>query len=68
MVYQDPMTSLDPMIRIGPQVAEGLRAHSVGKDEATERARQALIEVGSPTPHASSACKRMSCRRGGSAS
>jgi oligopeptide/dipeptide ABC transporter ATP-binding protein len=46
MVYQDPMTSLDPMIRIGTQVAEGLRAHGVDKDEAIERSRQALIEVG----------------------
>jgi peptide/nickel transport system ATP-binding protein len=52
MVYQDPMTSLDPMIRIGTQVAEGLRAHGVDRDEARRRVRTALHEVGLPDPEA----------------
>jgi peptide/nickel transport system ATP-binding protein len=52
MIYQDPMTSLDPMIRIGVQVAEGLRAHGVGRDVARDRVRTALLEVGLPDPEA----------------
>jgi oligopeptide/dipeptide ABC transporter ATP-binding protein len=50
MVYQDPMTSLDPMIRIGAQVGEGLRAHGIKEDEAALRVRRALGEVGLPDP------------------
>jgi len=50
MVYQDPMTSLDPMLRIGRQVGEGLRAHGTSKDETAERVRAALREVGMPDP------------------
>ena len=52
MVYQDPMTSLDPMLRIGRQVGEGLRAHGTPKDETAERVRAALREVGMPDPTA----------------
>jgi oligopeptide/dipeptide ABC transporter ATP-binding protein len=50
MVYQDPMTSLDPMIRIGKQVGEGLQAHGVGDGEVGPRVRRVLGEVGLPDP------------------
>ena len=51
MVYQDPMTSLDPLQRIGEQIAEGLRAHGAHRNEAEERALAALAEVQLPDPH-----------------
>jgi oligopeptide/dipeptide ABC transporter ATP-binding protein len=51
MVYQDPMTSLDPLQRIGEQIAEGLRAHGAHRSEAEERALAALAEVQLPDPH-----------------
>ena len=48
MVYQDPMTSLNPMMRIGRQVAESLTAHGRPADEAKARTREVLDEVGLP--------------------
>ena len=50
MVYQDPMTSLNPVMRIGAQVIEGLRAHDWSKDDAHQRAVEVLGEVGLPSP------------------
>jgi oligopeptide/dipeptide ABC transporter ATP-binding protein len=50
MVYQDPMTSLNPMLRIGDQVAETLTAHGVPAVEAERRARAELARVGIPDP------------------
>jgi oligopeptide/dipeptide ABC transporter ATP-binding protein len=52
MVYQDPMTSLNPVMRIGTQVTEGLRAHGWSKDAARDRAVTVLGEVGLPSPRA----------------
>ncbi|MGW5448249.1 ATP-binding cassette domain-containing protein [Streptomyces asiaticus] len=51
MVFQDPMTSLDPLQRIGNQVAEVLRTHR-GASRAGARAEavRALDEVGIPDP------------------
>jgi peptide/nickel transport system ATP-binding protein len=49
MVFQDPMTSLNPVVRIGRQVSEGLRHHlSMGKVEARETALALLRSVGIP--------------------
>ena len=50
MVYQDPMTSLNPLMRIGDQVAESMTAHGVSKDEASRRSLETLARVEMPDP------------------
>jgi peptide/nickel transport system ATP-binding protein len=53
MVFQDPMTSLNPVFTIGEQIAEGVRAHfDVSRAEARQRALRLLQEVGIPDPSA----------------
>jgi oligopeptide/dipeptide ABC transporter ATP-binding protein len=50
MVFQDPMTSFNPVYRIGAQIGEAIRAHrgDVSKDDARERAVELLGSVGIP--------------------
>jgi oligopeptide/dipeptide ABC transporter ATP-binding protein len=49
MVFQDPMTSLNPVYRVGDQIVEAIRAHrDMGKSEARERAVELLGSVGIP--------------------
>jgi oligopeptide/dipeptide ABC transporter ATP-binding protein len=51
MVFQDPLTSLDPTKTIGYQVAEPVRLHrSVSRAEALDRAAEVLALVGLPKP------------------
>jgi oligopeptide/dipeptide ABC transporter ATP-binding protein len=51
MVFQDPLTSLNPVFRIGDQVAEVLQVHrSLRKQDALEYTIQLLKDVGIPAP------------------
>jgi peptide/nickel transport system ATP-binding protein len=51
MVFQDPMTSLNPVLTVGRQLVEGIRAHGdVSKAAARARAVELLGEVGLPDP------------------
>jgi peptide/nickel transport system ATP-binding protein len=53
MIFQDPMTSLNPVFTVGDQITEGMHAHfKVSKKEARERALALLTEVGIPDPAA----------------
>jgi ABC-type microcin C transport system duplicated ATPase subunit YejF len=48
MVYQGPMTSLNPLLRVRTQVVETLRAHGSSPADALARCREALSQVGLP--------------------
>lgn len=51
MIFQDPMMTLNPVLRIDTQMMEAILAHeSVPKKEAWERCRDALGLVGIPSP------------------
>lgn len=51
MIFQEPMTSLNPVYRVGNQIVEAIRTHSkVSKKEARERAIDMLRKVGIPSP------------------
>ena len=51
MIFQDPMTSLNPTMKVGRQITEVILQHKkVSKDEAKKRAIELLTQVGIPFP------------------
>ena len=51
MIFQDPLTSLNPVFTVGSQITESIRVHlHLPKDEARKRAVGLLEKVGMPDP------------------
>ena len=51
MIFQDPMMTLNPVLRVDTQMIETVRAHlRVSEADARDRARKALVQVGIPSP------------------
>lgn len=51
MIFQDPMSSLSPIMKIGKQITEALRLkYKVGKEEAKQKALEIMKAVGIPEP------------------
>jgi peptide/nickel transport system ATP-binding protein len=51
MIFQDPMMTLNPVLRIDTQMVEAIRAHAkVSRSTARERSREALVRVGIASP------------------
>ena len=54
MIFQEPMTSLNPVFKVGDQIAEAIRIHkNVSNKEAWQRAVDLMDQVGIPNPSAS---------------
>jgi oligopeptide/dipeptide ABC transporter ATP-binding protein len=53
MIFQDPMTSLNPVLTVGDQITEAIHAHfKISRSDARARAAALLQEVGIPDPAA----------------
>jgi peptide/nickel transport system ATP-binding protein len=51
MIFQDPMMTLNPVLRVDTQIVEAIRAHAdVSRQSALQRAREALARVGIASP------------------
>jgi oligopeptide transport system ATP-binding protein len=51
MIFQDPMTSLNPTMKVGKQIMESIQLHNkVSKDEAKKRTIELLRQVNIPNP------------------
>ena len=54
MIFQEPMTSLNPVFKVGEQISESLRVHkNLSKKEAWEKAVHLMNQVGIPKPEIS---------------
>ena len=63
MIFQDPMTSLNPVMKVGKQITEGMRVHfNMEKSEANEHALALCVTWPSPSRHDGSRSSRTSCR------
>lgn len=52
MIFQDPLTSLNPVFTVGNQITESIRTHMhLSKKEAVKRAEELLTKVGMPDAH-----------------
>jgi peptide/nickel transport system ATP-binding protein len=54
MIFQDPMTAMNPVYRVGAQISETIKAHNPGMNKGTMRSRavELLRAVGIPNPEA----------------
>lgn len=53
MIFQDPLTSLNPVFNVGSQITESIRTHmNLSKEEARKRAVELLTQVGMPEAEA----------------
>jgi oligopeptide/dipeptide ABC transporter ATP-binding protein len=50
MVFQDPMATLNPLMRVGEQIEEGMRAHGIARADARRRMLEVLDQVGISQP------------------
>ena len=51
MIFQDPMMTLNPVLRIDTQMIEAITAHEkIGREEALKRCREALVRIGISSP------------------